>query len=198
MNWFQHLANFICKAIKKEIPFQVGNNELLVRGILHPMFYSNSNKTVKREAFLPPSNRQDVSLLRHGYSTDNFCKIHASSLVIKDNQYCGLATFCAFHPKEVFDSIIPAERIKVEIKGTPIDENGVYISTPPVYKKSRGLPMHADMLYETPLVKGAPQTKHRQFANKLAKVSNYFHDPKPNSQKWSGEKLKWAKKNDNS
>jgi len=157
------------------------------------MYYSASKNLVKREAFLPPSNRADVSLLRHSYTNDNFCKIHFSKLKIGDSKYCGIATFYKYHINEIYESISNNDKIEVQINGTPIDQEGNYIERPPVYKNSRGLPMHADMIYETPVVKGEPQTRHRIFANNLAKISNYFNDPLPESTLWPGGKLNWTK-----
>ena len=194
MNLLKRFANFIFRINKQEIPFTVSDNELLVRGIVHPMYYSNTKKCVKREAFLPPPNKTDVSLLRHRYTNDNFCKFHFSKLKISDSQYCGIATFYNYHIAEIYKCLDDIDKIEVHIKGTPINEINQYIEHPPVYKKAKGLPMHADMVYEIPIVKGEPNTKHRKFANHLAKISKYFNDPTPETHfSWSGEKLNWTK-----
>jgi hypothetical protein len=158
------------------------------------MYYSASKNLVKREAFLPPSRRADVSLLRHFYTNDNFCKMNFAKLKIGDSKYCGIATFYKYHVNEILESISNNDKIEVRINATPLDRKGNYIQGHPVYKNSGGLPMHADMVYETPIVKGEPQTRHRIFANNLAKISNYFNDPFPDSTSWSGEKLNWTKK----
>jgi len=194
VNFWQLLINCIFRIIRKEIPFTIDTKELLIRGIVHPMFYSNSDMTIKREAFLPPPNQKDVSLLRHSYTNDNFCKKRISKLKLGNNVYCGMATFHMFHINEIKNIIPINERIDVEVNGTPLDANDKYIDSPPVYTNMPGTPMHADLVYEFPIVKGQPQTKHRKYASLLAKISNYFNDPTPESSVWLGEKLKWVKK----
>lgn len=158
------------------------------------MYFSNSDNAIKREAFLPPANSSDVSLLRRSYTNDNFCKKRLSKLKLGDNIYCGIATFFKFHVEEIKNTIVLADRVEVNVMGTLLDENDSYITNPPVFKKTPGTPMHADLVYETPIVKGQPNTKHRKFASNLAKKANYFSDPNPKSSKWEGEKLKWIKK----
>lgn len=143
---------------------------------------------------MPPPNKTDVSLLRHKYTNDNFCKIHFSKLKIGDSNYCGIATFNNYNIEEIYRTLDDIDKIEVRIIGTPINEINEYIQNPPVYKKAKGLPMHADMVYGIPIVKGEPNTRHRKFANHLAKISNYFNDPYPESVSWDGEKLGWTEK----
>lgn len=190
----RRLINFICKKFNKEIDYNIESNELLVRGILHPIFYSNSDNAVRREAFLPPPNKNDVSLLRRRYTNDDFCKNHASKLVIGTNTYCGLATFHPYHLDTIYKDLQESDKILVIVKATPIDKEGNYIIKGPVLRNSSGLPMHADMLYDTPIIKGEPQTKHRKFASQLAKICTYFKDPMPESNGWTGVRLEWVKK----
>jgi hypothetical protein len=157
------------------------------------MFYS-SGKGVKREAFLPAPEKTDVSLLRHRYTDDHFCKNHSVSLKVGDNNYCGMATFHCCHISEIIQETSDSDKTHVVLNGTPIDENNNYINIPPVFVDSPGLPMHADLIYDTPTQRGVPNTKHRQFASKLAKLSNYFDDPSPATINWSGLQLTWVKK----
>lgn len=176
--------------MRKEIPFPVvDSEELLVRGILHPMFCSNSKNKLKREAFLPPPERRDVSLLRFLYTDDDFCKQHSKSLTIPNNIYKGLATFKTVH---VYNAVTAAKaEIEAHVKGTPIDINDNYIVSKPVYVGDPGLPMHADLLYSQALIKGEPNTNHRLIANELLKVALYYPDPSPETIPWTGEKLNW-------
>jgi hypothetical protein len=147
---------------------------------------------LKREAFLPPPDKRDVSLLRRSYTDDNFCKNHSASLAIKNNDYCGLATFCAYHVIEI--NKLSEPEMRVEIKATPLDKNKNQIKHPPVFVNDPGLPMHADLLYQTPLVKGEIYTAYRAYASKLAKVANYLNDPSPKTLDWTGEELSWNDK----
>jgi hypothetical protein len=175
----------------KEIPLQMSEEELLVRGIVHPLFYSNSDDALKREAFLPPPNKNDVSLLRHRYTNDDFCKKHSKSLKIGDNKYCGLATFLHFH---IFNlNKLEDIEITAEIKATPIDCKNNYRTDTPIFIDDLGLPMHADLLYASPIIKGEPQTKHRKYAQKLSKIAYFIKDVNPLSEKWENEKICWKK-----
>lgn len=189
LNWFKHLKNYLKKLMGKEIPLQMSNKELLVRGIVHPLFYSNSEDALKREAFLPPSNKNDVSLLRHSYTNDDFCKKHSKSLKIGTNEYCGLATFLHLH---IFDlNKLKEIEITTEIKATPIDGENNYRTDSPIYIDDLGLPMHADLIYALPIIKGEPQTKHRKYAQKLAKIAYFIKDKNPSIEKWVSEKICW-------
>ena len=172
-----------------EIPFQVSKNELLVRGIGHFIFYSQKEKKLKREAFLPPPDKTDVSLLRRVYTSDDFCKQHAKKIKIGDSyQYCGLATFYFFQIDEINPN--PAIAINPYVAGTPIDENGNYIKTPPVFVTTPGLPMHADLVYPLPTIKGSVNTENRQFAQNILKKALYHNDPFPDvNDKWLGNPL---------
>lgn len=188
MNLLRRLINCIRKLLYKEIPFDISDNELIVRGVVHPMFYSGNK--LKEGAFLPPRDKTDVSVLRKDYTNDDFCKQHAKGLKIGDSTYCGMATILAKHINDVV--IDTGNLINVIIKGTPIDSNSQYVDTPPVFVNSKGLPMHADIIYEEPLIKGEPNTKHRKVAKKLASIANYFSDNNPESDNWSGIPLRWG------
>ena len=100
-----------------------------------------------------------------------------------------MATFISNHINEI--NSLQDIKTFVEVKGSPIDENGKYINAPPVFTNTSGLPMHADILYDAPTIKGEPNTAHRIYANKLAKKVKYFHDPTPLQESWSGEKLNY-------
>lgn len=75
----------------KTIPPQIGNDETLVRGIVHPLMFSKSRQKLKANAFLPPPGRSDVSVLRAKFTTPDFCKKHFKTLVVGNHQYCGMA-----------------------------------------------------------------------------------------------------------
>lgn len=99
----------------------------------------------------------------------------------------GLATFKAARVTKA--SLIDNNELLVSIKGTPIDGEGNYIQTKPVFVDDKVLPMHADMLYSEPIIKGEPNSKHRAIANELLKIANYFPYPNINSDEWEGDLL---------
>lgn len=181
--------------VKKVIPDNISANELLIRGIFTPLFYSTSKQKLKEGAFLPPPNKNDVSILRHDYSNDNACKNHCLRVNIKDNLYCGLSTFLASHISEL--SIKYEIKNAVYLRYTPLEDDfNTQIEKRPVYTTDRGVPMHADIYYEGEFEAYKPQTKFRRFAKDLAQnISIYFADPNPLLQSWSGEKLSWNSNN---
>jgi hypothetical protein len=172
------------------VPRTIDGEEVLIRGVLTPIFYSSSKSILKREAFLPPPIRNDVSLLRLEYTNDNFCKNHAASLVINGSSYCGLASFKEKHVREL--ALNGSFDFTVEVKATPIDIAGAIVADDAeVNESSPGLPMHADMIYSIAIEKGEVQTKLRRFAEALLKIANYFPDPNPKNIDWSGDRLGW-------
>lgn len=187
MNFWTRLRSFIKRLIFKKIPFEIDNDELLVRGIVTPLFYSESKNALKREAFLPPPNKRDVSLLRRRYTTDDFCKDHSAGLRISQQRYCGLSTF----RMQIISDLnnIPGQNVQVEVVATPINEHGDVILNPPVFVKDGGLPMHADILYPSIIERGAIQTEFREYANKLLRLASFYSDPSPNTPGWQGSAL---------
>ena len=183
MSLFQHLVNFIKKFWRKKIPLVVDENEILVRGLVHPMFFSRSENTIKREAFLPPPDKSDVSLLRLAYTNDNFCKNHSMSLQMGNNHYCGMGTILCRNVSVLNEQ--EKETIAI-VKSTPLSQQLELIENQTIFTTTPGLPMHADLIYNQPLKKGEVQTKFRKYANKLAKSANYFNDPKPTEPDWHG------------
>lgn len=165
------------KSRKKEIPDEISDNEMIVRGIVHPLFYSKSKNKLDDKAFLPPPNRNDVSVLRHEYTNTNYCKNHIKENVkIKNSQYCGLAVIQAKYIKEVNianEILINGERLMVTIKATPMIN----------------LEMHSDILYSHNVVDGEPNTLIRKLARAIREKAKYLHDPNPEEFEWNGERI---------
>lgn len=189
-NLLKHFKNFIKKLISKQIPLVISENEILVRGIVSPFFVS-SKRRLKREAFLPRNSTSGVSLLRLYYTTEDFCKNHSANLVFPNNEYRGLGTINIKMVRKLNKNSDLSETAYV--KATPLDISLSYEKNKPVFKKDRGLPMHADLFYEgQEFQTGTVQTKYRQYSNELAKLASYFEDPSPKSPGWRGESLKCA------
>lgn len=193
-NLIQLLKAFFNKIFTKgEIPLIIAPDELLVRGILHPLFFSKNK--LQTNAFLPPPGEKDVSLLRHEYANSDYCKNHCKKLKVGDNKYRGMATFLSKHIKEINDRV---DSINAETKATPLDKDNNYITNTRVYISTPGLPAHASIIYENiyerPVVKGEPQTAHREFANQIKGIANYFEDTDVENSKWTGQPLCWIPK----
>jgi hypothetical protein len=205
MNWLKQLIYSIAhryfpskKVVEKtEISLIIEPNEILVRGILAPIWASNSKKELKANAFLPPPPKGDeeskcVSLNRLRYCSANFCKNHAANLQIKGNAYVGLAIFNQNIVQQVNEEL---ELLDFAcIVASPIDSENNYINTTltTVYVEDLGVPMHADLTYSQPYSKNqvySPAIDHLQYAKKLLKKVKYFPDPNLSINEWTGEEL---------
>jgi len=163
---------------KVSIPLEILEDELIVRGIVHPLFYSK--KKISDNAFLPPpKGRKDVSVLRHDHTDSHFCKNHSSSLRIGENTYCGLGVLLA---KSV-DEVNKAEEYKLE-NGELI--NIILKATP---NHQENLPMHADIIYSHSMDDDEPKTLMRKIAKALKNKSEYLNDPYPNESNWKGKEI---------
>lgn len=161
---------------KKRIPSRLEKDEILVRGIVHPLFLKKNK--LSENAFLPPprEGRKDVSVLRHKYTNDDFCKSHAYSLNIGDHKYCGLGVVLVKSINEVNSvdqfQLDNGEIVSVKVIATPIIE--------------KNLPMHADIVYSHHLQDDEPKTIIRKMARNIVKKAKYIEDPDPDNQKWKG------------
>jgi hypothetical protein len=186
MKFCKCLKRFIKTEKKVKIPLEINEQEILVRGIMHPFFYSESKKKIKGEAFLPPPKRKDVSTLRLKYTTSNFCKNHSARLKMANNRYVGLGLIG-------INNIIllnPSTNNLVEVIATPLDELGNEIKHKIIYNTTKGLPMHADILYTYEFVEGSPPPQEiRKIAEQIAKQTKLYLDPNPESLDWLGDEL---------
>ena len=180
---------------RKLVSKVVEDEEIIVRGLLDPLFWSHRKKRFKKEAFMPPPNRPDVSVLRLLYADDNLCKCHAASLIIPNQSYVGLAVVL---PQDIrrINGTIPENDIKVEVICTPIDESKSIVSEEvPVYSDDKGLPMHADIAYSEINNKGeeseigSPREKIGQISMEICRSAVGQNDPNPSSDKWEGTPL---------
>lgn len=170
----------------------VKDEEIIVRGLVDPLFWSHNKKKFKKEAFMPPPNSNDVSVLRLIYTDDHACKRHASSLQIPNNVYVGLAVVLSKDIRSV-NNAIPNNEVGVDVVCTPLDiENKVVPKNKVVYKEDQGLPMHADILYSEANVReevGNPREKIGQISMAISKFAKGENDPDPSSNDWKGPSL---------
>ena len=201
MNWLLCLCNFIVNFFKRPqslniIPDKLSDEELIVRGIFTPLYYSKSKNELKEGAFLPSprGNSNDVSVLRANYTTDDFCKNHCSKISLSGQAFCGFATFLVKNISELAIRHGLDETVYLRVSPLREDFKTEYHDRP-IHKGLPGLPMHADIFYNCEFEAGKPQTKYRKFAKELAlKVSNYFNDDYPDSDGWKNETLTWSPK----
>lgn len=171
------------------IPRSIAGAETLIRGIVHPYFYSESKRKLKPEAFLPPPAKRDVSVLRLAYADAPFCKQHCQGLRMgKDGLYVGLAALTA----EAVDEAgrLPAVAGAVTVAATPLDVNEKPIAIEVVVTTAdAGLPMHADILYSQPVERGVPNPGAQLAARHLLGRACYYPDPQPAAAGWAGAAL---------
>jgi len=172
------------------IPRSMAPAEVLVRGILHPFFYSKSADRVKPEAFLPPPGQADVSVLRLAYTQEDFCKAHCRHLRIGDSVYVGMA---ALRVEAVEAAARQPAADPVKVIASPLDEaNKPLADDASLTTTDPGLPMHADLLYSMPTVRGIPvspalKVAARYLANPARSI--YYADPQPETEGWQGGPL---------
>ncbi len=156
--------------------------EVLIRCLLHPIWAKKGK--MYYNALLPPGGRNDVSLLRLQYTNLHFCKQHAKKIKIENTKYWGLG---AFQAKQT--SILNKRKkeigISANLVATPLDENSNHLSNQEVHVDTPGLPMHADLLYEYPVIKGEPSNPHRQYARELLKTALFKEDKSPENDNWT-------------
>lgn len=174
--------------MSQPIPREIAPTETLIRGIVHPYFYSNSQKRLKAEAFLPPAFKRDVSVLRLSYTDEHFCKRHCKGLRIgTDGRYVGMAAVAAKSIEEAND--LPTLDGIIAVEATPLDGNYQTISIFEVTTDTAGLPMHADILYRDPAPRGKPNPTALIAARYLLSKASYYSDPQPESDNWDGDNL---------
>lgn len=185
------LPNFIKAIFSKLIVRKINPNELdITRCVIQPYHYKNK---ILPAAFEPPKSDTAVSLVRLKYTHENIAKrdgIKLASCKPQGSEFKGLVIINNRMLNEINNSNIG---LSAYIAGTPLDENGNYISTNlNVYKCDRGKPYHADIIYSEPKPAGGePATKFREYSNSLAKMvqsKNLFvEDRCPNLSSWCSE-----------
>jgi hypothetical protein len=175
------------------IPNKVANDETLVRALLHPLLYSQSKNKIKREAFLPPIEKNDVSVLRLNYSDSNSCKNFAANIVIPNQTYCGLGIVLCGSIREANseeNKLDDGTVISCDVLATPLDERGILSTKEIILATDKGAPMHADIVYSCNHIKqGEPQTILRKMAEKILRKAFAFIDPAPLQPDWTGNDL---------
>lgn len=149
-----------------DLPVEVALEEIIVRGVCHP--YHVKNDKLHWNAFWPPPERDDVSVLRHDYVGADFCKTHAKSLANEQQGkiYKGLSFF---------------NRAAVQYAGADIvDSRSEFLG-------------HADIKHtQKAPPKGHPRDSAELMAlvdvcKAIVKKAIYLPDPNPADDKWPCE-----------
>ena len=161
------------------VPKKLDPTEECIRCVFHPLMYSNSRKQLRREAMLPPSGSNKVSLLRLAYAEGGlpFCVNHGKSLLISGQTFVGLASVTPQMISECSDNILKPHSMGAEVVYAPMHK-GEYVDTTidiDTQDPSVELPMHADLTY-TDKDEDDVKTIRRMFANELVKRASLVSD----------------------
>lgn len=188
--WWRQLINIL--QYRQRISLEIKPNELMVRGIVTPLFYERRKSKLTRNAFLPPPGRKEFSNYRNRYANAQQCKACAQKLKLGENVYCGLAVFFASHVA-LLNQRTDMEA-SAKIIATPLDETGNPVVGRIVWKQDKGMPFHADIEYDAkPAQEGQPNTPLRKYAEALLQIADYYHDPNPSDTHWHMGQLKYRK-----
>ena len=177
---------------------EVLDEERLVRCIGHDLYYSRKHGRVTSTAYLPPPGSNEVSLLRSRYATADQCKQHAKSIRKGNYTYIGLALTAAQDIRSArkhFDTmpVYPdGKAVELLIRASPLDENLNPRTSRPVRSTDRGLPFHADLIYNfIPVVGKTAPNALKKIAKYLAKnpPTVLYVDAEPEVDEWRGDEL---------
>jgi len=175
---------------RKLVPKEIFTDELCLRCIYHPLHFSNGK--LKREALLPPPNkeRNDVSLLRYSYMPIEKCIEHGQQTQMGGSQ--SFVAIASITRKDVLENnewakLKDAKGIFngtfADIYYAPMNANQYVSLDIDVYTNDSNcdLPAHADLRYDSNL-NGTVQTRLRQYASQLVKKMNVVYTEKANSR----------------
>ena len=139
------------------IPDEIGNKEIIIRGVFHPLQYSHKHG-VKQSIFYPPPGQNEVSVLRRCYASKHQCIEYLKTKVKMD--YVG---FLYFQVQAFMETRLQVEE-NVDIKSSPLED----------------AEFHAGILYEkfrNIRGVGVPvPTKIKQFAKDMISKSKLYLD----------------------
>jgi len=73
------------------LPLDIKEDEIILRGICTPFHYSESKKKLKPEAFRPPPESNEVSIIRHTYVDVEVARNRSKDLETEGKTYIGMA-----------------------------------------------------------------------------------------------------------
>ena len=162
--------NFFIKDKKELVPKEIQINEICLRLVFSP-YHIDSKGKLKREALLPPQGRDDISLFRQSYISNEKINELGSQMSNENKAFKAVASIKKLW---VLDNNTWASNERLGIsadinyspmnKGKYIDKNiDVYVND-----KNVDMPFHADMRYNCKL-DSTVQTQLRKYASHLIK-----------------------------
>ena len=151
------------------LPREIGDAEVIARGIFSP--YHVNNGKLKLNAYWPPYDSDEVSVMRGSWIGADACKRQAKSLENPSQRkiYRGLAVLSAAQIRKSGAKIVDTRE---RFEGHADIKHGIV--------PSRGEPLPPEQLQIL-----------RDRAKALAELANYYPDPDPPSLNWRGPKLSY-------
>ncbi len=141
------------------LPLIVTDKERLARAIFFPNYINKSGK-LKPSAFKAPSGRQDVSVNRLVALNADACKVRSKAITLSGT-FKGFAVLTAYSVRECGSDVK--------------DSRAAYLG-------------HADIIHDQILPKNEPPPpEFNERLKRLVEASQYFPDPDPESDTWTGE-----------
>ena len=158
-----------------EIPPKINDNEEIIRGVYHPANFTKANK-IKKNVFMPPPEKDELSVLRLNYSSHKRCKFHCKQIQVPNNRnYWGLSQLSA---NEIYT-----------INGCNIIHTPLDVTTFNDVKYS--LPEHADIKlpFTRPSNPNQPlEIEDDRIIEKLLEVATFYKDVDIDCSEWVCEK----------
>jgi hypothetical protein len=150
-------------------PSEIADEEAIARGICSP--YHVKRGKLKPDAYLPPYNSDEISVMRASWIGADACKRHAKTLenLSEGKVYKGLAILSAQQIRQSGAELIDTRNV---FEGHADIRHGII--------QRRGEPLPPEQLM-----------KLRGRAKALASIANYFPDPDPTTLSWSGPCLRY-------
>jgi hypothetical protein len=148
-------------------PREIGGAEAIARGICSP--YHVKNGKLKLDAYWPPNDTDEVSVMRATWIQADACKQRAKAVENPSQRkiYRGLAILSATQIRDTGAAVIDTREI---FEGHADIRHGVVPS-----KGEPPPPEQLQLLYDR--------------AKALARLANYYPDPDPPSLTWNGPHL---------
>lgn len=82
-----------------ELPIEIANAEIIVRGIMCPSHVKKDNVSLKPAAFKSKAGTDDVSVIRHTHMGSDFCKAKAKEVANDKAAYAGCGSSARSCPR---------------------------------------------------------------------------------------------------
>lgn len=149
-----------------DLPFEIADEEKIVRAIMCPSHIKTGKNTLKPAAFRSKAGTDDVSVIRQTYMGSDFCKAKAKEIATAStsNSYAGLAFLNASEIRATGSTV---QDSRAEYCGHAHISHGIVLSP--------GEP---------------PESKMNMFlterCREIIKRSVFYPDPDPDARAWTG------------